>query len=85
MEGVCPVRKNWNKLIDVCKLLTIFITLTIFFYGFISWAADKVDHYQRGDHPKGKATKVVQYMEQEALIPLKDFKDRLLFYYWFGE
>ena len=75
----------WSKLGEVVKLVIIFTTLTLFFYGFITWAADKVEQYQRGDHPKGRAVKVVQFIEQEALLSVQEFKDRILFYYWYGE
>lgn len=76
---------RWKTLNDLLKMLIIFTTLTFFFYGFITWAADKVEQYQRGDHPKGKAVKVFHFLEQETLNSVQEFKDRLLFYYWFGE
>lgn len=75
----------WGRLSDLFKLIIVFATLTFFFYGFITWAADKVERYQRGDHPKGKAVKVFHAPEQETSGSVQEFKDRLLFYYWFGE
>lgn len=75
----------WKRLGDVLKLIIIFSTLTLFFYGFITWAVDKVGQYQREDHPKGKAVKVVQLIEEDALQSISEFKDRVLLYYWFGE
>jgi hypothetical protein len=85
MEEVCLMRNQARKLIDVCKLMIIFTTLTLFFYGMIVWTVEKIEPHQRYETPKGKATKVFQFQEVTSLENIEQFKNRLLFYYWFGE
>ncbi|WP_025026161.1 YqzK family protein [Caldalkalibacillus mannanilyticus] len=74
-----------HKFIDVCKLLVIFITLTLLFYGMIIWVVEKIEPHHRYNQPKGKAVKVFQMDSLPTLNSAKDYRDRLLFFYWYGE
>jgi hypothetical protein len=78
---IIQVKKLW----DICKLLLIFTTLTIFFYGLILWIGDRVEQINRDDNPNGRAVKVIQTFDHPSLNTIEDFKNRLFFYYWFGE
>jgi hypothetical protein len=90
-EEGCLMRLQFHKLMDICKLLIIFMTLTIFFYGLIIWVVEKVEPHQRYETPKGRAIKVIQVGEHPiieeypTMNSIDEFKNRLFFYYWFGE
>lgn len=77
------MRKQFRNLMDICKLLLIFVTLTFIFYGVIVWINDKIEPQHRYEEPRGRAVKVVQ-MEEESTL-LYDFKERLLLFYQIGE
>jgi len=74
-----------QKMLDICKLLLVFTTLTLFFYGMIVWVVEKIEPPHRYNQPKGKAVKVLQFENLPVMKNMDDFKNRLLFYYWFGE
>lgn len=77
----------FHKLVATCKLILIFLALTFFFYGLIVWIGDQVYNHYRYDDPKGRAVKVDQPLEvtRTGGADLEALKNRLLFYYWFGE
>jgi hypothetical protein len=85
MKGVCPVIIQVKKLLEIGKIFIIFTTLTIFFYGLILWIGDKVEQINRDEDPKGRAVKVSQIIDHPSMNNIEDFKNRLYFYYWFGE
>lgn len=77
---------GFQKLIGTFKLILVFAVLTLFFYGVIVWIGDQVYDNYRYDDPKGRAVKVDQPVElTNSIIDLESLKNRLLFYYWFGE
>lgn len=73
-----------KQLYEIVKLLLIFIVLTTIFYGFIVWMAEIVAPHQQNDAPRGKVIKV-HTEANEAPQYVHDFKERLMFFYWFGE
>lgn len=84
-EEVCPMRFQFRKMMDFCKVLLIFLSLTVFFYGLILWVGDRVEQNQRFENPKGKAIKVFYSIDQPTMSTFDDYKKRLFLYYWFGE
>lgn len=75
-----------RKLMEGLKYLLIFLVCTMIFYGIVSFFAEVIrpaDPYQK---PEGKAIKVDRwYMEEEPQSDWDWFRERLMFYYWYGE
>lgn len=79
------MKVQFQKVMDLCKVLIIFLTLTVFFYGLILWIGDRVEQNQRFESPKGKAIKVFYAIDQPTMLTFDDYRKRLFFYYRFGE
>ncbi|WP_202076813.1 DUF4227 family protein [Caldalkalibacillus salinus] len=73
-----------REVVRLCQLLVIFTTLTLLFYGGIVWIGGLVEENYREDGPRGRAVKVFD-ADGEMLTTLHDVKQRLMFYYWYGE
>ncbi|EGL82485.1 hypothetical protein CathTA2_2024 [Caldalkalibacillus thermarum TA2.A1] len=74
-----------SRLMDVIKIITVFVALTLFFYVMIVWVADALEEHSEEDRPKGRAVKVFNSQREASLETIHDVKDRLMFFYWFGE
>jgi hypothetical protein len=76
------MRELWVKGVELIKFMLVFTVLTLFFYGVIVWIAEQIEIYHQEEEPRGRAVKVI---DQTDLQHFDDVKNRLMFYYWFGE
>lgn len=84
------MKAQWTKMLEIIKLLLVFAALTLLFYGMIIWIVDYWEDRQLDEQPKGKVVTVFEHIgterdSGEITRHVRDMKDRLLFFYWFGE
>lgn len=74
-----------DKVMDLVKVVILFILLTAFFYVLIVWVAEYVDEHGAKKEPSGKSVQVTEKGPDEAIENISDLTRRLAFFYWFGE
>ncbi|MDQ0339156.1 membrane-bound ClpP family serine protease [Caldalkalibacillus uzonensis] len=79
------MRESYMRLVDVIKIMAVFAALTLFFYVIIVWVADALEQHSEEERPKGRAVKVFDPQREESMQSFHDVKQRLMFFYWFGE
>lgn len=83
-----------RRLLEGVKLLLLFVVCTFVFYSVVSFFTEVIQPADPYRKPEGKAVKVTSfyyqgvenfyYQETEA-SEWDWFKNRLMFYYWYGE
>lgn len=73
------------KVMDLVKVVLLFILLTVLFYVLIVWIADYVEEQGAKKEPAGKSVQVMERLPGEAIENIGEMTRRLAFFYWFGE
>lgn len=79
------MRQQFVKIVSICKLMLLFVSLTGVFYGAILWISEHVQQNYRYEEPKGRSVPVLFQDSTVHLTSIQDIKNRLLFFYRFGE
>lgn len=72
--------KKWKERI---KFLIIFLTLVYFLFHVFQYLYAWIEPFKTDDRPSGHAVKVFEQLHEGDGHVI--FRDRLLFFYWYGE
>lgn len=77
-----------RRFLEGVKLILVFVVCTLVFYGVVSFFSQVITPSDPFQKPIGKAQKVTNLygqMEEEQQSEWETFRNRLMFFYWFGE
>ncbi|GAB7386192.1 hypothetical protein BSNK01_00270 [Bacillaceae bacterium] len=74
-----------RRLFEYVKLMLFFLLCTFIFYGVIQFLSDVIEPVNPYKKPEGKAVKVFSFDEASAESSLDWYRERLFFFYWYGE